>query len=228
MRQMPIADLVLDFDFYPRSSVDKQHVHYMAEAISAGAELPPVIIDRKSKRVVDGFHRVRAYARLKGPKCKIEVVEKTYRDERQLFLDAMRYNANHGRMLSTYDRVHCLLRCDRLNIRTDDVASALNLTASAIETLRKERVGKLVGIRKKNGAPMPLKRTIGHMKGKVLSKEQWEANEQLGGMQQLFYVNQLLMLIDSDLLDKENEALMERLALLGKKISELSGALAAS
>lgn len=64
MRSLNTAELILDYGLYPRHSIDSQHVSYMVESIRAGVALPPVVIDKKSKRVVDGFHRVTAFQHL--------------------------------------------------------------------------------------------------------------------------------------------------------------------
>ena len=112
MRKIAIAELVLDFSIYPRMDVDGQHVHYLCEAYRAGVELPPLVIDKKSKRVIDGFHRVRMYQREEDEAFKAPVVEKTYPSESAILLDAIRYNASHGRTLTQHDRAHCILRGD--------------------------------------------------------------------------------------------------------------------
>ena len=49
------------------------------------------------------------------------------------------------------------------------------------------------------------------MAGKKLSKPQEAANRKLSGMNQVFYVNQLITLIEADLLDKENDELLAKL-----------------
>ena len=106
MKKMKAAQLVLDFGLYPRNNVDEHNVKNLVDALAAGTELPPVIIDRKSKRVVDGFHRVRAHLRLFGDNAEIDVITKNYKNDAELFLDAMRYNASHGAKLDTCDRPH--------------------------------------------------------------------------------------------------------------------------
>ena len=217
MRTIPLADIVLDFDLYPRAQVDATHVGYMVAAMEAGTELPPIIIDKASRRCADGFHRVKAHRRHLGDDGKIKVIEKTYRDEQELFLDAVRLNAAHGKTLSRFDRTKCILRAEALKIEPARVAGALHLTTAAVGELRHERVGKctIEGTRK-NGTPIPLKRTVKHFAGRVLTAGQVEANDRLSGMTATFYVNQVILLIENDMLDKDNAGLMERLEKLKK------------
>jgi len=208
VKKYPLSALVFDFDIYPRGSVDSQHVREIAASLQAGAPMPPIVIDWKSKRIVDGFHRCRAYMRLFDEKHEVDCVEKDYKNDKELFLDSMRYNASHGRALTQHDKVHCLLLAEKMRLATSAVADALNLTAERIGELKADRIGKcgLVAI--------PLKQTIRHMSGKNLTKDQVEANDKLSGMNQLFYVNQLVTLIENDLIDASNEDLLTGLVRL--------------
>lgn len=217
MRMLPVSEIVLDFDLYPRQSINTQHVAEMCEAAKAGVDFPPIVTDKKSKRTIDGFHRVRKALRLKEP--EIAVIEKTYKTEAEMLLDAIRMNANHGRVLSAYDRTHCIILAGRMKIKDNAIATAMSITTDRLESLRIDRsatvkTGKVV-------ETVALKRTVRHMAGKRLTKPQVEANEKLSGMTQQFYVNQVLTLITSGLLDRTDEKLMELLGELRDKISEI-------
>lgn len=209
---LKVTELVLDFSLYPRAEVDSHHVTSIAQAMANGVTMPSVVICGKTKRVVDGFHRIRAMLRLYGEDHATRVIAKRYKSEAELFLDAMRYNADHGRALTTYDKAHCALRASELQIDDDTVADCLHVDPAWVGGLRVDRTavsGKL---------HVPLKRTIKHMAGKKLTRKQQETNKKLGGMQQLFYVNQLIMLLEDDLLDKSNDGLLARLVRLGELI----------
>jgi hypothetical protein len=215
MRTMKCAELVLDFAMYPRTDVDGQHVSYIVQAMEADTEMPPVIIDKKSKRVVDGFHRIRAAMRRRGKDATIRVVEKEYRNDSALFLDAIRYNASHGRRLSTYDRSHCAINAANLGISDRSLAGALNVAPSFLGELRTDRSAIHGPLQ------VPIKQTIKHKKGQVLTTRQVSANKKLGGMNQLFYVNQILLLIRNELLDRRNKRLMRRLGDLRRLLTQV-------
>ena len=211
MREVSIAELILDFDLYPRTQIDSSHVRYMRIAHEGGTILPQPIIDKKSKRVIDGFHRISMYKRI-DKSMKIEVIEKNYASDAEMFADAMRLNAHHGRNLSPFDRAHCIIRAESLGMTVEQIAGDLSMSVEAIGEMKLEKMGTMRsdGLR----VTIPIKRTIQHMHGRQLTKRQFEANDRLGGMNQMFYVNQLIELIESDLLDKENEDLMARLQVL--------------
>jgi hypothetical protein len=197
----------MNYGLYPRQQADSHHINEMRQAVAAGVKLPPIIIDKKTKCVIDGFHRLLLWISLKY--TKVSVVEKTYRNEAEMFLDAMRYNADHGRALSTYDRAHSVIVAAGLGLADDAIAGALLVTVERVCELRANKSATTGG-----GAltrAVAIKRTIGHMAGRRLNKRQIEVNKKLGGMNQLFYVRQLLMLYNSNLIDTSNADLLSAL-----------------
>lgn len=205
MRKLKAAELILDFDLYPRNNVDRFNVRQLVDALASGEELPPVIIDKKSKRVVDGFHRVKATLEHGGGDAEIEVIEKSYKDEAAIFLDAMRYNATHGAKLDPCDRTHCIIVAERLHIPLESVAGALHMPVEKLGDLRVSRTATAGGL------TIPLKNTVRHFAGKNLTKRQNEANDKLSGMNQQFYANQLIELLEAKMLDLTDENLVNRL-----------------
>jgi len=216
MKTYPLSALVFDFDLYPRGSVDSQHVSEITVAMQAGVAMPPLVIDAKSKRVIDGFHRGRAYKHLFGEDHKIECVEKAYKSEKDMFIDAMRYNAAHGRALTQHDRAHCILLAKKFEIDNATLATALNVTPERIGELTASRIGSV------SGRPIALKQTIRHKAGQELTSQQASANDKLSGMNQLFYVNQLVTLIENDLIDTDNEDLIKGLEHLARLLKDFS------
>src|SRR5690606_31231358 len=95
------------------------NVKALADALAARAELPPVVVDKKSRRVVDGVHRVKAHLKYHGDDATISIIEKTYKSDGELFLDAMRYNASHGARLDPHDKTHCVIVAEKLGLSLD-------------------------------------------------------------------------------------------------------------
>jgi hypothetical protein len=217
LREVKLAELVLDMTLYPRTKLDASHIRYMGLALQGGAVFPPVVVDKKSLRVIDGFHRISMYRRI-NPNQSIEVVEKNYKNDAAMFEDAVRMNAHHGRNLSPFDRTHCILRAETFGLSADQIANALSITVEAVGELRADRVGELKVDHKT--ISIPLKRTIRHMAGQKLTQRQNEANSHLGGMNQLFYINQVAELIEAKLIDTENEHVMAGLNRLNELLEE--------
>ncbi len=215
-RVTPLAALVLDWSLYPRHDVDQGQVGYMVEALRAGHELPPIVADKVSLRIIDGFHRYRAFSEVLGKEASIPVVLKPYTSEAEMFEDAMRYNASHGKNLTTFDRARCMMIAERLEIQREKVGEILHWRPSTEDRIERTRYsGTLNG----RDTRVPLKRTIEHMAGAHLTERQLKANGRLSGMKQAFYVNQLVELLEGDLVDTENDALMLRLEHLNELLA---------
>ncbi len=224
MQKIRICDLVEDLSVYPRFQVDDQHVRALAEAIEAGCELPPVVVERKSKRIVDGFHRKRAYERVHGPDHKIEVALKTYPSEAELFLDAARLNSSHGRPMVACDYARTVQTARRLGVKDISiVARVLNITVKKLDGIVATRFarGTVDSIK-----AVPIKRTIQHMAGLDMTDEQVRANTKLSGQNQSFYANQLILLLETQMLDMSDDGLIERLRLLYELLEPVVGAAA--
>lgn len=214
MKKRKCSELIVDFDLYPRGQRDSQHISDIVSALAAGEEMPPVIICKKSKRIVDGVHRHAAYLRHFGDDAEIEVIEKTYASDREFFIDAMRYNSGHGAKLRPFDCSHCAIIAERLHIAETDLASALRMTTDRLSALR---VGRTAS--NEAAQSVPIKASIRHKAGDTLTPQQEQVNKKLSGMNTLFHVNQIIMLIDSDLLDTDNPDLMHRLTVLQEKLA---------
>lgn len=207
------SSLVLDHDLYPRHEVQSYNVHQMVESLEAGAELPPVLADRKSKRVIDGWHRIKAHLRHLGPDADIEVILKAYESEAEMYVEAMALNAPHGTKLTAFDRVRCIVRAKELGIDEITVAKALNITVQKVGEIKVQKLGLI------DGKQVPLKRTSAHFAGREMTKEQVEGNEKAGGPHQLFFVNQVMIMLESDTVNWDNEQLIKRL----RELHELLG-----
>lgn len=136
MKRIAISKLVLDMSVYPRMGVDEDHVFGLVEAYRCGVELPPPVVCGSSFRIVDGVHRIRALSNVGGCATEIEVLERFYRSDEELFLDAVRLNAKHGRALTTDDRRRVCGLADRLRVDLDKLATELSMSRAMVGGLR--------------------------------------------------------------------------------------------
>jgi hypothetical protein len=167
MRKMKCSSLVQDMSVYPRTSVDWSHVEMIEQALEAGAELPPLVICRKSRRVVDGMHRLNALIRQYGADHPVDVLEKNYGSDRELFLDSIRFNAKHGAPLTRSDRRHCALVCDQVGATSRDLAGALCVSQEVACSLRPHVVSRPTLESSAAYRPLPARATPGRTDGPV-------------------------------------------------------------
>lgn len=207
---IPLADLVEDMDIYPRHSVDTIHVRNLALALEAGAVFPVLAVDAKSKRIVDGWHRARAYRRVHGPSCTVQVELVPYKTEAELRRDAVSRNAMHGKPLDAIDMTRCVLMLRQTGCTDVEIAATLNV--------RTERVEKLV-IRVANapkGSPnaipgtqkIAIKQCAPQFEGKTLTKAQDEAMRSAPGTSYTLLAMQLCSAVENDMIDVGNEKLV--------------------
>jgi ParB-like chromosome segregation protein Spo0J len=128
---VPIAELVLA-DSPRTSGEDVCHTRTLAES---GAELPPIVVQRGTNRVIDGLHRVRA-AQLRGE----QTIQAWYFDggDAAAFVLAVRSNVQHGLPLSLADRKTAATRMLRDNPHWSNraIASVAGLSPKTVAALR--------------------------------------------------------------------------------------------
>ena len=200
--RIKLAELVFDFTLYPRNEVSRQHVTILVDAIAAGATLPPMIVDGKSRRIVDGFHRAKAYEDL-GIE-EVEVFLNDYATEAELFAEAVRRNAGHGRAFDNFDRRRAVLRLAEFGFTPDQIAEIAKVPLPRIdETQHITAVmpgGKVEIV--KGGLRREL---VGHK----LTRAQEQLNSSWSGMQPSYHVRQLLRLLQAKVIpESENFSLL--------------------
>jgi ParB-like chromosome segregation protein Spo0J len=208
------ALLVEDEAIYPRRSVDKSNIGSIADAIKAGEKLPPVIVDRKTKKIVDGVHRIRAYLQIFGPEAKIQAEMRDFKNTKEMLLEAGRLNSQQGLKLDPYDCAHFMLLCRKARVSEEQVIAALHMTRQRFENILKRKTA-----RNKRNEEIPIKRIVQHMEGQKFTKEQEEIQEHLPGGSQVYFINSLISLIENDLINEENEKVMEALQKLHNALS---------
>lgn len=219
---LKLNSLVFDESVYPRCNVDEMHVRSMMHAMEGGIEMPPILVERKTNRIVDGVHRY--HAALRSGHKTIRGVLKTYASEKELFKDAVAGNVGVGLKLGTDDSLRVIDLATKLGFKEIDQAAMLRTSIAHLRALapRFATVNEASELRR-----IPLKASCRHFAGEKISKKQAEAMEGAPGNSYLLLTNQLVSALLNDLLPPSDRhpALWERLdelhgllgATLGKK-----------
>lgn len=200
--ELPITTLVLDYTIYPRHRIDDETVRRLTEALRAGETFPPIVVDSATLRVIDGFHRIAAVKNHRGELATIPVKRQRFSNEAEMFAEAIRLNARHGRVLSAFDLARCVSRGQELGLDKNAITRCAAITAEKYEQI----VWHKLALRK--GEAVPIKRTLSHLAGRELTETELDANRRAGGMNQLYYVNQVLLFVTSKTVDMNNKALV--------------------
>jgi hypothetical protein len=205
---MQLSKIVVDESLYPRSGVSEINVHRLVSALKTGARLPPVVIEKKTCRLVDGRHRYEAYTRLKRP--SVDVIEKAYRSEAELFADAVRLNVGHGEPLDHYNVRSAVIRLTEYGFAKEAISEVVRLPLEQIVKIERGYVASDAS----TGRPVALKGGLSHLAGSKLDKEQLEVNRHFSGGKVIFYVRQLIGLVQHDMVPESESFEQEMDALV--------------
>jgi hypothetical protein len=211
---VPIAELIEDYNLYPRNHVDRTHVGDIARAIRAGIPLPPIVADRESKRIVDGFHRKAAYRSVYGEEAAAPVEWRDYDSEADLWADAVALNAGHGRKFDRQDQIRITIIGERLRIPEARTAALLHVPEDRVHELR-------VRVVTVDGEERPAKRVAATMYGRAVTQRQGEAMKSFSGLPLLQHIAQLQQVIDAKLFDPADEQVLHALHQLAVLIVEV-------
>ena len=211
VQTVPLAKLVEDLSIYPRHAVDGTYVGRLVEAVRAGVKLPLVLVEARTLRIVDGWHRTRAYRRVLGDEGTLEVEVHTFKSPAEVVRTAITANMSHGRKLDRVDRVRCALMLGEAGFERSVVALTLQI--------REEELPKLV-LRMAPvpaGTPgavpgtnqLPLKRAAAHLTGVTLTARQASAHANLPGTSLSLLARQLTSALANGFIDPANERLLE-------------------
>lgn len=219
---IPLSSLVEDMTIYPRHDVDESHVGLIVQAVEAGVQLPPIVADKKSKKMTDGWHRARAYKRVHGPTATVEVELIDYASEADMIYDAVKRNSSHGRRLDAMDRVRSIHMLEEKGVDRIRIAIALNTTEAKVEKLRiRIATSKSSGKASVPGTTkVTLKPPCRWMGDTTLTAEQVKAHDSAPGTSYLLVARQLKDGIRTKILNFEDEKLMEELCQLLEVLNE--------
>ena len=210
MTTLPIAEIVEDYTLYPRHDVDQSHIASLVLAIKAGTQLPPLVVDKKTKKLVDGFHRLEAYRRTVGDTASVDCELKSYKSRADLLLDAISLNASHGRKLDRVDQVRVVWLAEQVGITPVQIATVLHVPAERIETLR-VRVATIPAGGNGQSVPgtnqIPLKRPVSHLAGTTLTSAQAASMRSVPGTSYLLIARQLTDALQHRLINENDQKL---------------------
>jgi ParB-like chromosome segregation protein Spo0J len=214
--KIPLADLVEDLTIYPRQHIDDEHVSRIAKALRAGETLPPLVADKISKRLTDGFHRRRAIHRVYGATASALVELRDYESDADMLIDAIAMNAIHGKPLDKQDQIRSITMAEAAGVTTLRIASALKMSEVEVKTLSvrvayapqdaENVIPKTVRV--------ALKGSMLHLEGQHLTRERAEAQSSMPGSPLLVATQQIYKAVHFDIANRNDKRLMEALRML--------------
>lgn len=217
-KTVPLADLIFDYDLYPRHAIDRSYSAEIARSIAAGNgdQIPRPVVDAASLRVIDGFHRITAWRRHLGTGGSIEVELRDYDSPKAMIADAVRLNSTHGRKLDQQDRARSALLLERAGVTVQEIAVTLSTTEARVRELTNVRI---VRVRDEAGHEerRPAKPVVYPRAGgdpRVINEEQYATMRSSSGHRTVQTVTQLTRELEDGLVDFSDLGLVDKLWLL--------------
>lgn len=189
--RLELAKIKVDETIYPRSGVSEFNVGRLVAALMTGAKLPPLTVEAKTFRLVDGRHRLAAYAKVEVEKA--EVTTKVYATEADLFADAVRLNVGHGEPLDNFSVHNAIIRLEAYGWTRERVSEVVRLPVSRIEKIERGFAHT------PEGEPLALKGGLSHLHGQTLTDQQQQTNRHYSGPKATFHLKQLRELLERDM-----------------------------
>jgi hypothetical protein len=215
LSKVTLASLVEDFTLYPRGTVNANHVRDLRRALEADNTLPPIVAEADTLRIVDGFHRRRAYIAHLGADAAVRVELRQYESDRELYRDAARLNAAHGQPLDRHDQVRVAVRLRELGSDDTEIAATLHVTTERVEALLLNLTAKT-----HDGELVALKSSVRHLAGRTLTDQQEQAHPRITGTATLRLVGDLRDRLRHSLMDLDSEQVRAGLDALSREIRE--------
>ena len=213
---MELSKITIDISMLPRG-INFVHVNDLKNAALSGAVFPPLIVERGTGRLVDGYHRYMLYKQLYGESYDADVEERDYSDDNAVFLAAVEANATHGLAFSTYDRRRILVEAERRGISRDVISSAIKMP---VEKADKKLADGSAFIKTPVGGRqrVPLRTGLKPLAGHVLTKKQEQANKD-GSMKAEYHAHALVNLLRAGLLSWCSKATKTAVTMLHKELA---------
>jgi len=221
--QRRLCDLVLDYNIYPRNQISDININFLFGAIQSEHELPLMVVEKGSARILDGVHRWKALTRHLGADATVDVIERACRDDNEAFLIAIELNSTHGLHLTPQELTNNVCRAETRGISLEAVAKAAHVPPSFIQ----RRLTENTAFARVLGMPdtrVALKRSMKGFAGMELNEQQVETNRIAGGMSPTYYIHFVQKLIESGLWEhgsmNERSALSELFAVMRRVMTD--------
>lgn len=131
IQHLNLGEVNCDFSYMIRR-LNEHTVNRYVQNMEAGAIFPPLLLT-SSNKIVCGFHRYEAYIKIYGLEYKIPVILKNYKDEKEIFLDAISDNVKNGLPLTKFEIRQAIYKSKKYQMSQKELAELLNVKPENIQ-----------------------------------------------------------------------------------------------
>jgi hypothetical protein len=219
-----ISRIVEDPRLYPRVGADWITVHKYSEALATGATFPAIELAAKGGELllIDGKHRVESHKKLKRVEILAEI--KQGLTDAEIFARAVKLNCQHGRCLSTQERLVCGKRLQtEFGMQAMELENILGMKLDSLHRLQDERMQLVpVGVGLLTTQAMAEMTKKAPLKDVEVNSAETLASVQnrMGARDQRQIFTEALNIIQNGLLDSGDAELIEIVRKLGTEIKK--------
>lgn len=222
MQKIKLMDIVIDPTIQVRE-VKPFTVSKYAQAMKAGAQFPPLLLEEKTNRVVCGNNRYFAYKSAFDPDYEITVEFRRFKDDAEIIRVAAKDNSTHGAQMDTWDCKRIASRLIGYGDTPEQIAEVLSIPVKKIETWSGMNVivigNKAKGVKTE---ALPVKNSLSHMAGQKIKAADYEAHSRSDlGTPVKNLAAMITRHIKSGLINTEDHKTMENLTALHSALGEL-------
>jgi hypothetical protein len=167
-----IGDLEIDPKLTELRHINMVFVSTYRQNYRSGAHFPPLVIQKGTNRVVSGNHRLTAMLMEFDVNHEIDVIEKKYKNEREVLEDFVRENATHGNALDQFSKKKLINALLKESCPVEEISRLFNIPVSRIEKLGDEVVTVNIG-----GVSEDRPAKAGFVPGRIISVDEYMEHE---------------------------------------------------
>jgi len=203
---LEIKEIVLDKGLYPRDQTSWYNTYAYAKAMQAGNVFPNIIVTKFEGKtyVVDGWHRIGALKVNKEKYASVEFIR--VKNKLEIYLEGIRRNAQHGRQFTVQEKAKIILKLQDAKISDTGIAKIIGVPTGDMEKFTLDRMTHSI-----SGEPIVLKSSIKHLAGGEITQEIIDAQQSIGGRDQVKTLDGIVKMVKHKLFDLDNPKVVSRL-----------------
>jgi len=219
IKDVLLSDVVFDEKIYPRTHPYWQTSYDYANSLRSGAVFPPIVLALHNGKLilVDGKHRTDAFKQCKRKTIPAEV--HTDWDENKIFVESIKRNIAHGKVLSPFEKRKCILKLREMKLSNEDISDLIQIPQEKIQHFVGQRLissttGDLINFE-------IVKSGMKHLAGKGFSDIEIqnisEIQRDISTGNQVTLLKQLVNLLENDMINLDHKVIQQNI----NKLSEL-------
>lgn len=154
LRILKLKQVRWDPEFYPREFFDNATAKNYAKAMKMGEKFPSIVVAQIDKAfyLVDGLHRLKANE-LNGVDHVQVWVNKDVKSRKDLYVEAVRLNAKHGRALTRRDKEVIIKKLRELEVEEAEITKLILSPISDFKPVDYGKFRRSVGVRRPQSGP---------------------------------------------------------------------------